>query len=58
VQQPQPIAAEQQAPVGAVIGIEAFLQAAVGRAAPALLAEGAAAFVELVGGDAAQDQGH
>jgi hypothetical protein len=58
VQQPQPIAAEQQAPVGAVVGIEALLQAAVGRAAPALLAEGTAALVELVGGKPPQDQGN
>ena len=58
VQQPQAITAEQQAPVGAVIGIEAFLQTAVGGAAPPLLAEGGAAPVELVGGDSSQDQGH
>ncbi|MFN9871936.1 MAG: hypothetical protein ACK55E_10950 [Cyanobacteriota bacterium] len=58
MQQPQPIAREQQPPVGVVVGIEAFLQTAVGRAAPALLAELAAALVELIGCDAAHDQGH
>ncbi|MEB3318973.1 MAG: hypothetical protein VKO39_12660 [Cyanobacteriota bacterium] len=38
--------------------IEALLQAAVGRAASALLAEGAAVLVELIGRDAAHDQGN
>ena len=58
VLQPQPIAADQQPPVGVVVGIEAFLQAAVGGAAPTLLAELATALVELIGRDAPQDQGH
>ena len=58
VQQPQPIAREQQPPVGVVVGIEALLQAAVRRAAASLLAELAAALVELIGRDAPYDQGN
>ena len=56
--QPQPIAGEQQTPVGVVIGIEAFLQAAVGGATATLLAELAAALIELISRDAPHDQGH
>jgi hypothetical protein len=43
VLQPQPIAGEQQPPLGVVIGIEAFLQAAVGGAPAPFLTELAAA---------------
>ena len=58
VQQPQPAAANQQPPIGIVIGIEAFLQAAVGGALAPLLAELGQALIEQFRFQSLQDQRH
>ena len=48
MQQPKPIAAEQHTPLRIVVGIKAFLQAAMGRSLPSLLAELGTAAIEIV----------
>ena len=58
VHQPQAGAVAEQTPVGAVVGIEALLQAAVGRTAAAVLPELPMPLIQLVVAEAGEHQRH